>query len=112
MIFRRPLFFLLEDSWLELAGAAVVESLAGCAVEESVDVLAAGCVPVESVAVLAAGCVEFVLVEGVELPGCAESVAAGAASEEGVAAGGLGRALGLPGVIVSTAAVLPTLEVE
>jgi len=82
-----------------LAGAVVVESLAGCVVEVSVEVLAAGCV-------------ESVLVEGVELAGCAESVAAGDASEEGVAAGGLGRALGLPGVIVSTAAVLPTLEVE
>jgi len=37
MIFRRPFFFLLEDSWFGLAGAAGVEALvAGWAAVESV----------------------------------------------------------------------------
>jgi len=48
---------------------------------------------------------------GVLAAGGAVSVVAGAASEAGVVAGGCGRASGLPGVMVSTAAVLPTLVV-
>ena len=82
-----PLFFLLLDSWLLLAGAA-------------------GVVAVESVEVpVAAG--DWV----VSVPDPGVSVAAGAALLAGAAsAAGAGKALGLPGVMVSTAAVLPTLE--
>ena len=79
MIFRSPLFFLLVDSWLVLAGGAGVVVLAGC---------------VESVVVGDA------------------SAAAGAASVAGVVSAGPGRASGLPGVTVSTVAVLPRLEGE
>ena len=57
----------------------------------------AGCVVLESAGVLLAA-------------GCVESVVAGAASAAGVAAAGGGRASGLPGVMVSTAAVFPMLE--
>ena len=88
MILRSPPFFLLDDSWLLLAGGAGVVVLAGCVALES------GEVPV------LAGCVVSVAPEAVP-------EAAGAAS----VAGGLGRAFGLPGVIVSTAAVFPTLDV-
>jgi hypothetical protein len=44
MILRRPLFFLLVDSWLVLAGAAGVVLLAGVVVLGSVEAPAAGCV--------------------------------------------------------------------
>src|SRR5579864_3844165 len=49
----------------------------------------------------------------VELAGCGVSVAAGVVSEDAGAAsvaGGSGKAFGLPGVTVSTAAVFPMLE--
>jgi hypothetical protein len=74
---------LLVDSWLVSAGGAGVAVLG--VVLESVEE---------------------------EVPaGCAVSAAAGAASVAGVAAGGSGRAFGLPGVTVSTVAVFPMLEV-
>ena len=55
--------------------------------------------------VVVAGCVVSVVAGLV-------SVAAGAASVAGVSAAGGGREFGLPGVTVSTVAVLPMLEVE
>jgi hypothetical protein len=59
-----------------------------------------------------------VVVESLEEPvaaGCAGSVVAGseaAGAASGVVAAGGGRELGLPGVMVSTVAVFPILEVE
>src|SRR5579863_3947644 len=94
MSFRRPLFFLLVDSWLVSAGCAGVVVFAGGVALESVEapVLPAGCAVSVAVAV--------------------PLVTAGVASAPvGVSPGGLGSAFGLPGVIVSTVAVLPTLEV-
>ena len=66
----------------------------------------AGCVALESVEVsVLEACEESVVVAGA-------SEAAGAASVAGESGAGGGRAFGLPGVIVSTAAVLPMLEAE
>jgi len=79
MIFLSPLFFLLVDSWLALAGGAGVAVLAGCGASVVVGVA---------------------------------SVAAGAASVAGAGSVDEGREPGLPGVTVSTVAVLPILEVE
>jgi len=54
-----------------------------------------------------------VVVESLELPVAPEAgSAAGAGSVAGVEAAGGGREFGLPGVTVSTVAVLPILEVE
>ena len=68
--------------------------------------------------VVLAGCVESVDAGVAVLAGCVVSVvagvvseAAGAASVAGEVAAGAGRAFGLPGVIVSTVAVLPIPEV-
>ena len=85
MSFRSPPFFLLVDSWLVLAGGAGVVVLVGAVVFESLEL------PVAPVA---------------------GSAAAGAGSVAGVEAVGGGREFGLPGVTVSTVAVLPILEVE
>src|SRR5579863_6379700 len=106
MILRRPLFFLLVDSWLVLAGGAGV-AFAGCveSADAGVDALA-GCIALESVeSPVVAGCDASVVGAGV-------SEAAGGVSVAGVFAASGGRAFGLPGVIVSTAAVLPMLEAE
>ena len=83
MIFLRPFFFLLEDSWLGLAGAAA--------------------------AVEFAAWVESVLVELSVEPAGAGSADAGASLVEGVVAGVCVRLSELPGVIVSTVAELPML---
>jgi hypothetical protein len=81
MSFRSPPFFLLVDSWLELAGGAgVVEVAAGCVAVESVEASAG--------APVAAG----------EAFGLEE-------------AAGEGKAFALPGVTVCTVAELPMLEV-
>jgi len=108
---RSPLFFLLVDSWLESAGCAGVVVLEDCEALVSVEVPeAAGCVVLESVEVpFAAGCVLLDSLGVPEVAGCDESAGAGAGSAAGVdVAGGLGRAFGLPGVMVSIVAELPT----
>ena len=57
MILRRPLFFLLVDSWLVLAGAVGVVVLAGVVVLGSVESPAAGWVSVVAGAASVAGVV-------------------------------------------------------
>ena len=84
-------FFLVVDSWLWSAGWAVVVSFAGCVEFGSAVVSFAGCVEFGSAVLLLAG--------GFALLSDAEGVASAAA---GCADGGV-----LPGVTVSTVAVLP-----
>src|SRR5215469_13630109 len=98
MIFFSPCFFLLVDSWLGSAAGAAVEEFADCTVAllESVEELF--------------GEVEASVAAGAFAEAGCEASAVGCDDVAGAAAlaGDCGKASGLPGVIVSTAAVLPT----